>query len=230
MTTTTFSTTLADIFTAPSQAYRNIRGSGGNPLLLLGQLLLAALAFYLFYQGMSAEWLVEQQLLHAGELTPAELETTRAVMAQTAPYTAIIAAVSGPLMLLLMTAILAGYLHLISKISGDFRYQDWFGFSVWSQMPMQLNTIGLILLVLFSETPNMPLATANYASLNQLLLQLPIGAPFYTWAETLNLFMFWQIAITAIGLKQWCNFGNGKATLLAALPTLLVFGIWALLV
>ena len=95
---------------------------------------------------------------------------------------------------------------------------------------MQLNTIGLILLVLFADTPNLPLATANYASLNQLVLQLPIGAPFYTWAEAFNLFMFWQIAVMAIGLKQWCNFSMVKATLFAALPTVLIFGIWALLV
>lgn len=230
MTTSTFSTALPDIFIAPSQAFSKIRGSGGNLLLLLGQLLLAALAFYLFYQGMTPEWLVEQQMLHAGDLTPAEAEQTRAVIAQTAPYTAIIAAVTGPLMLLLVNAILAGYLHFIGKLSGDFRYQDWFGFSVWSQMPMQLNTIGLILLVLFSETPNLPLATANYASLNQLFLHLPIGAAFYTWAEAFSLFMFWQIAVTAIGLKQWCNFSMVKASIFAALPTILIFGIWALLV
>ncbi|RVU40606.1 YIP1 family protein [Rheinheimera riviphila] len=230
MTTSAIRTSLLDIFIAPSQAFANLRGSGGNLLLLIGQMLLTALAFYLFYQGMSPEWLVEQQLLQAGDLTPAEIEQTRAVMAQTAPYTAIIAAVSGPLMLLLMNAILAGYLHLISKMSGDFRYQDWFGFSVWSQMPMQLNAIALILLVLFADSPNLPLATANYASLNQLLLQLPIGAPFYTWAEAFSLFMLWQIAVTAVGLKQWCNFSTVKAALFAALPTVLIFGIWALLV
>lgn len=230
MTTSTIRNSVLDIFIAPSQAFAKIRGSGGNVLLLIGQLLLLALAMYLFYQGMSPEWLVEQQLLQAGDLTPAEIEQSRALMAQTAPYTAIIVAVSAPLMAILMTAILAGYLHLISKMSGDFRYQDWFGFSVWSQMPMQLNSIGLILLVLSANTPNLPLASANYASLNHLVLQLPIGAPFYTWAEAFNLFMFWQIAVMAIGLKQWCNFSMVKATLFAALPTVLIFGIWALLV
>lgn len=230
MTTSTIRNSVLDIFIAPSQAFAKIRGSGGNVLLLIGQLLLLALAMYLFYQGMSPEWLVEQQLLQAGDLTPAEIEQSRALMAQTAPYTAIIVAVSAPLMAILMTAILAGYLHLISKMSGDFRYQDWFGFSVWSQMPMQLNSIGLILLVLSANTPNLSLASANYASLNHLVLQLPIGAPFYTWAEAFNLFMFWQIALMAIGLKQWCNFSMVKATLFAALPTVLIFGIWALLV
>jgi len=230
MNTTNQGTALLDIFIAPNQAFAKIRGSGGNLLLLLGQMILAALAFYLFYQGMSPEWLVEQQMLTAGDLTPAEAEQTRAMVAQSAPYTALISAVFGPIMILVVNAILAGYLHLISKMSGDFRYQDWFGFSVWSQMPMQLNTIGLILLVLFADTPNLPLATINYASLNQLVLQLPVGAPFYTWAEAFSLFMFWQIALTANGLKQWCNFSTLKATFFAALPTVLIFGIWALLV
>ena len=44
------------------------------------------------------------------------------------------------------------------------------------------------------------------------------------------LFMLWQIAVMAIGLKQWCNFSMVKATFFAALPTVLIFGIWALLV
>jgi len=230
MNTANQGTALLDIFIAPKQAFAKIRGTGGNLLLLLGQMILAALAFYLFYQGMSPEWLVEQQMLTAGDLTPAEAEQTRAMVAQSAPYTALISAVFGPIMILVVNAILAGYLHLISKMSGDFRYQDWFGFSVWSQLPMQLNTVGLILLVLFSNTPNLPLATVSYASLNQLVLQLPIGAPFYTWAEAFSLFMFWQIAVTAIGLKQWCNFSTVKAAIFAALPTVLIFGIWALLV
>lgn len=230
MTTSTVGHALLDIFIAPTQAFAKIRGSGGNLLLLLAQMLLATLAFYLFYQGMSPEWIVEQTMLTTGDLTPAEAEQTRAVLAQSASYTAIIAAVTGPIMVLLMNAILAGYFHLISKMSGDFRYQDWFGFSVWSQMPIQLNAIGLLLLVFISDTPNLPLATANYASLNQLILQLPIGAPFYTWAESFSLFMLWQIAVTAIGLKQWCNFSMVKAGIFAALPIVLIFGIWALLV
>ncbi len=230
MTTSSIRASLLDIYIAPSQAYARLRGSGSNGLLLVAQLLLTALAFYLFYQGMSAEWLVEQQLLHTGDLTPAELEQARAVMAQTAPYSSIIATISAPIMLLLINAILAGYLNLITKMSGDFSYQDWFGFSVWSQMPMQLHTLGVILLVLFSDTPNLPLAIVNYASLNQLILQLPIGAPFYNWAESFNLFMFWQIAVMAIGLRQWCHFSMVKATMLAALPTVVIFGIWALFV
>jgi len=230
MTTATIQSSLLDIFIAPTQAFAKIRGSGGNLLLLLVQSLITALAMYMFYNGMSPEWLVEQQLLHAGDLTPAELEQSRAMMAQAAPHTAMLFAVSSPVMLLLMNAIIAGYLHLVAKMSGDFHYKDWFGFSVWSQMPMVLNTIGLILIVLFSNTPNMPLSTANYASLNQLLLQLPIGAPFYAWAEAFSLFMLWQIAIMAMGLKQWCKFSTVKASLFAALPTILIFGIWALLV
>lgn len=230
MTIATIRNSLLDIFIAPTQAFATLRGSGGNLLLLVIQMLITALAFYLFYQGMSPEWLVEQQLLHAGELTPAELEQTRAIMAQAAPYTALLGAISGPIMLIVMNAILAGYLHLVTKMSGDFHYKDWFGFVIWSQMPMVLNTLGLMLIVLLADTPNLPIATANYASVNQLLLQLPIAAPYYTLTEALSLFLFWHIALVAVGLKQWCRFGTAKATLLAVLPSVLIFGIWALLV
>jgi hypothetical protein len=72
---------------------------------------------------MSAEWPVKQQLWQAGELSTAETEQARAVMAQTAAYTPLIAVVRVAVMSVIMHALYAGYYHLI----GDFSYGQWFG-------------------------------------------------------------------------------------------------------
>jgi hypothetical protein len=82
--------------------------SGRHFWLLAVQLLLTTAIVYWFYAGMSPAWLVEQQLLHAGELTPAETEQIRAAMASMAGATPIIGAVSVAVGSLAFTAITAG--------------------------------------------------------------------------------------------------------------------------
>ena len=218
---------MLDIFIAPSQAFARLNQTGAHAWILLLQIIVVTAVFYWFYAGMSPQWLIEQQVLMAGDLSPAETEQMRSAMAQTAEYMAIIGSVSVALMTLVITAITAGYLHLVTRLSGDFAYQDWFGFTVWSQMPLLLNSAGLLVITLLATSADLPLSTPSFASLNQLLLQLPLNHAFYTWAETLNMFYLWQIVLVTLGLKQWCQFSTGKALLLASLPTLLIYGIWA---
>jgi magnesium-transporting ATPase (P-type) len=230
MTTPTFLSVCSNILLSPNLAWQQLREKSLIVPALLLQIVLTSVAIYLFYSGMSAEWLVEQQLLQAGDLTPAETEQARAMMAQTAAYTPIIGVVSVVVVSLLMHAIFAGYYHLIGKMAGNFSYSQWFAASVWSQMPLLLNMIGLMLLTLMADNPNLPLSTANYASVNQLLLQLPPSHGYFFLTESLNLFYFWQVALLTLAFRQWCQFSLTKALLLAAFPLVLIFGIWALLI
>lgn len=230
MTSPTFFAVVSNMLLSPNLAWQQLREKSLIAPALLLQIVLTSAAIYLFYSGMSAEWLVEQQLLQAGDLTPAETEQARAMMAQTAAYTPIIGVVSVVVMSLLMHAIFAGYYHLIGKMAGNFNYSQWFAASVWSQMPLLLNMIGLMLLTLLADNPNLPLSTANYASVNQLLLQLPSSHAYFFLTENLNLFYFWQVALLTLAFRQWCQFSLTKALLLAALPLVLIFGTWALLI
>ncbi len=230
MTNPNFLSVCSNILVSPNLAWQQLREKFLIAPALLLQIILTSAAIYLFYSGMSAEWLVEQQLLQAGDLTPAETEQARAMMAQTVTYTPIIGVVSVVVMSLLMHAIFAGYYHLIGKMAGNFSYSQWFAASVWSQMPLLLNMLGLMLLTLLADNPNLPLSTANYASVNQLLLQLPPSHSFYFLTESLNLFYFWQVALLTLAFRQWCQFSLTKALLLAALPLVLIFGTWALMI
>lgn len=230
MTSPTFFTVVSNMLLSPNLAWQQLREKSLIVPALLLQIVLTSVAIYLFYSGMSAEWLVEQQLLQAGDLTPAETEQARAMMAQTAAYTPIIGVVSVVVMSLLMHAIFAGYYHLIGKMAGNFSYSQWFAASVWSQMPLLLNMIGLMLLTLVADNPNLPLSTANYASVNQLLLQLPPSHGYFFLTESLNLFYFCQVALLTLAFRQWCQFSLTKALLLAAFPLVLIFGTWALLI
>lgn len=197
--------------------------------LLAIQLLLTTAIIYWFYAGMSPAWLVEQQLLHAGELTPAETEQIRAAMASMAGATPIIGAVSIAVGSLAFTAITAGYLLLTGKLQKALNYGQWFALVVWSQLPALLNILGLALLVLLADSPDQSLMLVNYASLNQLVLDLPIGHALYTWAESINVFLIWQLWILFAGLQSAAGFTAKRAAIVTGTPVLLIFGLWALL-
>jgi hypothetical protein len=203
--------------------------SGRHFWLLAIQLLLTTAIIYWFYAGMSPAWLVDQQLLHAGELTPAETEQIRAAMASMAGATPIIGAVSVAVGSLAFTAITAGYLLLTGKLQKALNYGQWFALVVWSQLPALLNILGLALLVLLADSPDQPLMLVNYASLNQLVLDLPVGHALYTWAESINVFLVWQLWILFAGLQSAAGFTAKRAAIVTGTPVLLIFGLWALL-
>ncbi len=202
--------------------------SGRHFWLLAIQLLLTTAIIYWFYAGMSPAWLVDQQLLHAGELTPAETEQIRAAMASMAGATPIIGAVSVAVGSLAFTAITAGYLLLTGKLHKALNYGQWFALVVWSQLPALLNILGLALLVLLADSPDQPLMLVNYASLNQLVLDLPVGHALYTWAESINVFLVWQLWILFAGLQSAAGFTAKRAAIVTGTPVLLIFGLWAL--
>jgi len=99
---------------------------------------------------------------------------------------------------------------------------------VWSQLPTVLNILGLALLVLLADSPDQPLMLVNYASLNQLVLDLPVGHALYTWAESINVFLVWQLWILFAGLQSAADFTAKRAAIVTGTPVLLIFGLWAL--
>lgn len=212
----------------PATAMKAVPQQSGRHFWLLAiQLLLTTAIIYWFYAGMSPAWLVDQQMLHAGELTPAETEQIRAAMASMAGATPVIGAVSVAVGSLAFTAITAGYLLLTGKLQKALNYGQWFALVVWSQLPTVLNIFGLALLVLLADTPDQPLMLLNYASLNQLVLDLPIGHALYTWAESINVFLFWQLWILFAGLQSAAGFTTKRAAIVTGTPVLLIFGLWA---
>ena len=231
---------ILDALVAPTSLFNQFTAAKKWSWLAL--FLLMAVTFIstmVFFDNMSLPWLIEQQLLEAGELSASEVEGTKAMIEQIAEYTGLISATFTVISLLIMNAIFAGYYLLITKITNKkssgkntekFVFSDWYSFSVWTQMPLLINTIGFSLLLLTAASSDLPLSLINYASLNQLVLGLTPNNSLYMWAESFNLFYIWTIFIASIGLKKCANLSLSKASLIATLPYLLIFGLWFMVV
>ncbi|NQZ10421.1 MAG: YIP1 family protein [Algicola sp.] len=230
MTTTATPMTLIDVFVAPQSLFDKLNAAKKYSYLALALLMaVSAGGVFAFFDGMSVDWIVQQQMLHV-DASGAEKEAAEQFMRDAAPHTGIIGAVMVVIMLLVTTALYAGYFLLAHKAGGankkSLAYGDWFSVGVWSQMPMLLSTLGFIALFATAASPDLPISLPNYASLNQLVTGFVPGDALFTWAESLNLFYFWSIALVSIAFQRLSDMSVVKSVTLSIAPYIAVFGLW----
>lgn len=224
---------LLDLFVAPAslfQALPDRRWWGWAAFALIA--VATAVSMFVFVGPMSDDWIVEQQIQQmASSMSEQDIERIRPQLESMAPHTATFSAIGGVFMLGLLI-LLAGSLYmLLARLatSGPKRgWAAWIRLTTWTQLPLVASALGLILLTLIASTPDQPMGMMGYASLNNLLLDLPPGHRWYNLALNINLFTLWSVVLAAIGIRTWTNTSWAKAGLIAALPWVLVFGVWAL--
>lgn len=226
-------TALVDIFISPSKAFNGLKEAKGwsfVAFILLAGILAASM--FAFYNKADPQYLIDQQVAVASvDATIAEQKMIRQSMEQTIDMQVWFAMFGGIIGLAVINALMAGYYLFVSKQDpeANYGYGAWYGFGIWTMMPMIISSLGLLILVLTASTDQISQSLFNYASINQLLIGLEIGHPFYTLLESLNIFSIWGIFIAAIGLKCWTNFTFNKALLFAALPSIVIYGIWTVI-
>ena len=235
MTTATAVNTVLDAFVAPSALFEKFeynQRQSSVVLVVLFALILAS--YYLFFGGMSNEWLLAQQLAQVGDLSIQEREVAQEMMAKTLPYTwAFVAGVTivGHLFTVIGLSVVFTLLGKMSSIGmSRFTFRDWFYFISWCQLPWIVNYAGFSFLFLSSSASDLPLSLIHYASFEQLFSNQNVTDAAYGLYTSLNLFLVWSIAISILGLRKCFNMKLAIATLISLFPYCAFFGVWLLLV
>ncbi|CAM4375615.1 YIP1 family protein [Pseudoalteromonas ostreae] len=222
-----------DIFISPSKTFNGLKEAKGWSWLAFALITIMLIAStYIFYSNADSQFILEEQVAAATvDATIGEKKMIRQSMEQGIDNQIWFAMGGGVFGIILINALIAGYYLLVSKQDPDanYSYGAWYGLGFWTMMPMVISSLGVIALVLTASTNELSMSLLNYASINQLILGLELGHPFYTMMESLNIFSIWGIALAAIGLKCWTNFSLNKAILFAALPSIIIYGIWTVI-
>lgn len=223
---------ITDIYLSPSKAFNGLKDAKGwswSAFLLI--ILFSSVAMYLFYTTVDPNYLVDQQIAALGdELTAQERDVSVNGIKQFADIQ-IYFAIGAPIIAIaLFNALYAFYFMLISKIDpqSDMKFGAWYGFSIWTMMPAIINSLGTIILVTTAKTDQLSQSIFNYASLNQLVLNLDIHNAYYGLVESIGLFTIWGMILTITGLRSWTNFTKNQAVIYGLLPSVVIFGIWFL--
>jgi hypothetical protein len=219
---------MADIITSPNKAYDGIRGHNGWlwwPLLITITLGATLQVWYLGW--VDFDWFIEQQVRAANPEDQAQVAQAMEMMSPGMMMSfAAIGAVIGSFVLYLIQTV---YLHLAAKMAGggDFRFGDWFSFTAFTWFVSVFASLAAIVVILTASDNRLPAESLAPLSLNNLLVHASPGDPWFTWATYLGLPTLWIIGLTILGYAHWTESSMAKSAIIASLPFVLIFGIWA---
>jgi len=221
---------MVDIVASPGKALDEIKGHTSWlwwPLLI--SILLACGLMVYYFSWVDFPWLVEETIRGI----PAEnrAESADAIRSFMQPgrstLTTVIAVVVMTLLIFLIQSV---YLHLANKLTTgkEISFGQWFSFSTWTAFVGVFGTLAAFIAIFMSDSNRLSQEGLQVLSLNSLFVHASPGDPWFRWASSLAVINFWTLFLASIGYARWTGAGMVKATVIACLPWVLVFGIWAL--
>ena len=221
---------MVDIVASPGKALDEIKQHTSWlwwPLLIT---VLAACGMMVYYfNWVDFPWLVDETIRGVPVENRAESEDAIRNFMQPgrSTWTAVIAIV---IMSLVIYAIQAVYLHLANKLvtGAEIGYGQWFSFSVWTAFVGIFGVLAAFATIFMADSNQLSQQGLQVLSLNSLLIHAAPGDPWFTWASSLTLINFWTLFLMSIGFARWTGASIVKSSIIACLPWVLIFGIWAL--
>lgn len=219
---------LSDIFYKPSEVFDalNVKHNWSwIPFILVT--LIAIMPSYLYFGFVDFEWYEDLIIsLSAADTSPNEQQAMREGMSPGAMQ--IVAIVSGVFVPVILSAIVATYLNLVTKNDevNTNGFTDWYGFTWWTSLPTIFNGfIAILIIVLASDHQLMP--NSLYPLSATYLLNVSLESDWVQWAQMINIPAFWGIYLTGVGITRWTSIKGAKAYLIAAAPYTVILVVWA---
>ena len=221
---------MVDIVASPGKALDEIKQHTSWlwwPLLI--SILLACGLMVYYFGWVDFPWLVDETIRAVPVENRAESEDAIRNFMQPgrSTWTAVIAIV---IMSLVIYAIQAVYLLLANKLvtGAEIGYGQWFSFSVWTAFVGVFGVLAAFVTIFMADSNQLSQQGLQVLSLNALLIHAAPGDPWFTWGSSLTLINFWTLFLMSIGFARWTGASIVKSSIIACLPWVLIFGIWAL--
>jgi len=220
---------LVDIFLDPAKVFT---AEKDKPTFLLPMAIMVALSVAMilaYYLRVDPVWFQDFSLTMMGqEMTPAEIAQAKQFMPG-AKVQGYIGAAGTLIFVPIVYAVFALYYFLAGKIAGaGLSYKHGLSLTTWAAMPTALGALVATISAL-TMAPQTPLHAISLTRIDPLLVQLPFDHDLSTLAKGFDLLGLWAIALGAIGWKTFTRSGWGSAVFVAALPSVLIYGIWLLI-
>lgn len=221
---------MADIVASPGKALDEIKQHTSWlwwPLLI--NILLACGLMVYYFNWVDTAWLTEEAVrqLPAENRAEAAEGVRNFMQSGWQLWVTIIAIV---VMSFIIYALQALYLNLANKLvtGSEIRYGQWFSFSVWTAFVGVFGTLAAFITIMMADSNQLSQQGLQVLSLNSLLFHASPGDPWFTWANSWTLINFWSLFLMSIGFARWTGESIVKSSIIACLPWVLIFGIWAL--
>lgn len=218
---------------SPGKTFESIakRPTWVVPLLVLA--IVSSLVFYLAGQRTDYRDVITKTVEQSGrDVTEEQLEPQIAMMEKAGP---IISAVSTPLVIVLITLIVALLYWVAFKLLGsDLSYKDSMATTLHASMPAVVSMLISIPVILGKGTLGYEDTKTGSFLTSNLALFAPEDAPGWLTAllASVDFFSLWSLAVTIIGFKAVARLSTQKVAVTAIVLWLLFVGLrvgWAAL-
>lgn len=223
---------MVDIVASPGKALDEIKPHTAWlwwPLLIT--IALACGLFVYYYSWVDFDWLVEETIRQIpAEDRAASADAVRGFMN---PNTQLmITLVAIVLMTFVIYLVEAVYLHLANKVTtgADIGFGQWFNFAAWTAFVGVFGSLAAFVVMFVADSNQMAPEGLQVLSINNLLLHAPSDSGWYRWGSSLTLINLWMLVLMSIGYSRWTGASMAKSAIIACLPWVLIFGIWAILI
>ncbi len=216
------------MFTSPAQAFTELKQKPVFALpmwlIIIGTVMVTAW----YYSKVDIAWF-QVQALAAAKVSAAQQQQLAA-----APMRSILvwgSAIVSPIALIIVVSISALYFMLAGSLTNvRYSFKHWFAFNWWASSPQIIGFIPSILILALSNTAQKPVNSVLASlSLNELLLHRPMGSAGYTLLSALGLVQIAAACLTYVGVRAWSGRSPLFCLVMALLPSVLIYGIWALI-
>jgi len=221
---------MMDIVASPGKALDEIKQHTSWlwwPLLI--NILLACGLMVYYFNWVDLPWLTEEAVRQLPAENRAEsAEGVRNFMQS--GWNVWVTVIAIVIMSFVIYSLQAVYLNLANKLvtGSEIGYGQWFSFSVWTAFVGVFGTLAAFITILMADSNQLAQQGLQVLSLNSLLIHAAPGEPWFTWANSWTLINFWSLFLMSIGFARWTGASIVKSSIIACLPWVLIFGIWAL--
>jgi len=215
--------------TAPSSAFAELRERPKFwfPLLLIVVSTAAIAGWY--YNVVDIDWLKDLMFGNNPNIPEAQRAAAMGFVTRT---TMLWSSVVGTFIAMpIVFVVMALYWFLAAKVTRLAPgYKHWFAFTCWTALPLLIGNVVAAIMLLISDSPQInPSVMQGGLSLNELVFNLPQGAPGQNILGSLSIPTFLSCALTIIGVHVWSQRSWLFSTIFALLPVVLFYGIWSLI-
>jgi len=221
-------TTAINVFVSPNEVYPQLINKPSFLIPLLLVVLAQVTLFIWYFSIVDYLWLVDHLIVRMGDIPSDQRDAVRdaylnlgskGMMASTV--------VSVVLMTLLIYSLQAGYLSLISALSGSpYRFRQWFSLTSWTYLPSLLIVIVSMVSIILSEHGQIGLYDLNALSLRNLGIDPGGNMVLGTLLDSTNIPMFWSLGLLIAGYQAWVKSGYLLASMVILSPYVAIGGIW----
>jgi len=215
------------LITSPSAAFTELRERPRFWLPLIVLVVGVALQQYWYFSIVDIEWL-KDRMYGSAEMTAEQRQAMMGMMSRNIMLWSSVASVA--VIMPIMMALSALYFLLAGKITNvQYSFKQWFSFSVWCSVPLIIGLVASYGIMLIQD-PNAQIGPSELSvfSANEFF-QLPPSHRGSQLLTQLNPITLWTWAVTIIGIKTWSNRSWLYSTVVAMLPSAIIYGIWAVI-